>query len=329
MKKLIIMMLLVNTQAWSGAFVFAGDSNGLDIIAHPTGYTGSGGELTISVCLDPTGTGNTDLVKPVKNIVRTWNGLQPYNSNLTFGGDNNVPFAQFDWESTVLHEVGHCIGLAHPNLGSQTGVTGDNTNYTNSTDGADNTFDFNDGADNIIGSDDDLRDDDQNLFWFNEALNNPFVLSPPYDASNYTKDVNDLPGGHNYPANPDRTVGADLGFADSEAVMQQGTFNDEAQRRLGIDDYATLKLAMSGLNEVQGTSDDYTIKLTYGGIASGCDINIKNDTTYSGFAVCSVGGTFLNGTHVAITSAAIRTNPASNWFFNPIGNDVIFKDGFE
>ncbi|MGJ8664711.1 MAG: hypothetical protein ACSHWU_13735, partial [Marinicella sp.] len=275
------------------------------------------------------GTDNAELVVPVLNIIDTWNELASVNSNLTFGGDNNVPFSQFDWESTVLHEVGHCIGLAHPNLGSQTGVSGVNTNYTNSTDGVDDEFDFNDGSDNIIGSDDDLRDDDQNLFWFNDAVNNPFVLSPPYGASNYTRDLIDLPGGDNYAANPDRAVGAALGFTNSEAVMQQGTFNDEAQRQLGADDEATLRLAMSGADEIQGNADDYTIVLSYGGIASGCDININNDPTYTGFAVCGVGGTFVNGTHVAITTASIRTNPSSNWFFNPLGNDLIFEDGFE
>jgi hypothetical protein len=322
----------VSSNVSAGSYVFAGDPPNENLVTHPTGYLGSGGRINVSVCIDPTSTITAPLVQPVKNIVETWNQLNPVTGNLLSFGNNNIPNnSDYDWESVTLHEVGHCIGLAHPNLGSQTGVTGNDTNYTNTTKGVDGVFDFDDGADNIIGSRDDNRDDDINLFWFNDNINNPFVLTPPYDQTKYTRNLNDLPNGHNYAANSDRTVGAALGFASSESVMQQATFNDEDQRRLGIDDVASIKFAMSGVDQVHGTADDYTYRLTYGGIASNCDINIKHDASYPGFAVCNVSGFFIgNSDHLRISAANISVNPSAvSWFFNQDKNDLIYKDGHE
>ena len=39
--------------ARGGVYIFAGDSNGLDVVTHPKGYTGTGGPLSVSVCIDP------------------------------------------------------------------------------------------------------------------------------------------------------------------------------------------------------------------------------------------------------------------------------------
>ena len=326
----VSLLLMASLPVTAGGYIFAGESNGVDIVTHPKGYLGIGGRINLSVCIDPTSSNSASLVTSVENIVEAWNQLNPVEANLKLFGDNNIPSnSQYDWESVTLHEVGHCIGLSHPNLGSQTGVSGSNTNYTYSTDGADNTFDFDDGADDIIGSSDDLRDDDVNLFYFNNQVNNPFVLSPPYDSTNYSRAVANLPGGDNFPANPDRSVGAALGVADTEGVMQQGTFNDEDQRRLAADDVVTIKYAMSGVDEMQGTADDYTYRLEYGGITAGCDINIKHDPTYTGFAVCGTTGFFVSGNHLRIEEANIRVNPnAVSWFYNDVKNDLIFKNDF-
>lgn len=326
-----ILLFLASNQLLAGSFIFAGNLGEEDLITHPKGYTGSGGRLTVSVCIDPASVDSAQLVQPVKNMVETWNQLNPVSENLKLFGNNNIPGnSDYDWESVTLHELGHCIGLAHPNLGSQTGVTGVNTNYTATNKGNDGIFDFGDGVDNIIGSNDDDRDDDNNLHWYNKNINNPFVLTPPFDSSNYSVSLSDLPIGHNFVANADREVGNDLGFSNSESVMQQGSYNDEDQRRLAIDDVATIRLAMSGLDETAGTADDYTYKLEYGGVASNCDINIKHDNTYTGFAVCNVTGFNINSKHIRIDTADIRINPnAVNWFYNQELNDLIFRDGVE
>jgi hypothetical protein len=330
---LVLLLILSSLDGLAGSFVFAGDANGIGVVAHPKGYLGSGGQISVEVCIDPTSSLTSELVIPVQNIVNTYNQLNGVNDNLKIFGENNIPSnSDYDWESVVLHEVGHCIGLAHPNLGAQTGVSGGNTNYTATTKGSDNLFDFGVGTDGVIGSSDDQRDDDVNLFWFNADINDPFQPTPPFDSSKYTRVLSgNLPGGHSFATNPDRTVAALLGYGDrSESVMQQATFNDEAQRMLGIDDEVTLRYAMSGVDEVAGTADDYTFVLTYGGISSGCDINIKHDPGYSGFARCGVSGFFINGSHIRIDEANIQVDPtAVSWFFNTESNDLIFEDGFE
>ncbi|MFC3193675.1 hypothetical protein ACFODZ_05435 [Marinicella sediminis] len=323
MNKLVMVFILVYSGGVSaGSFIFAGEANGVDIIAHPTGYDGVVDVVNVSVCIDPTGDETTLLESPVKNIVTTFNNLRSESGNIISGSANNIPSGALDWESVALHEVGHCLGLAHPNLGSQTGVSGANTNFTASTDGADNAFDFDDGADNIKGTSDDLRDDDINLHWYNTGINNPFVLTPPYDSSNYSRTLAGLPGGHTYVTNASLEASSSLGAPSSEAVMQQGSRSNEDQRELGADDEATLRYAMSGVDQTSGTADDYTFNLTYGGITTGCDIMIKHHDI-SGLAFCSVGGSFISGSSIQITGASIEIDaPDFTWFFN----DVIFKD---
>lgn len=340
MKKIIIIGLLFSSQLQSGTFIFAGEGNGVDIVTHPAGYQpGSTSSLEVKVCIDPTGTETTKLEVSVKNIVSTFNKFEAVQQNIT--SENDVPFSDLDWESVVLHEVGHCLGLGHPNLGYQVEVIdgvnvivvdNENSNYTSTTKGADGVFDLNAGSDTIKGSSDDQRDDDVNLLWFNKNINNPFVGTPPYDSTTYSRNLNDLPNGHNFVANADRTVGNALGFPNSEAVMQQGTFNNEAQRELGVDDVATLRLGMSGVDMIAGTTDDYTFKLSYGGISNdpSCNINIKHFDT-SGIGVCKVGGSFLNNKHLAITEANIEIGSNFNWHFNQklSVEDEIFKNGFD
>lgn len=340
MKVLIAFVAVLYSHAlFAGAFVFAGDSNGVNRITHPQGFSLSNNpQLNVTVCIDPTGSETTQLETSVRNIANTWNQLNTASPNLISGGSNNIPSGKIDWESVTLHEVGHCLGLSHPNLGSQSsnGVSGSDTDFTQSTQGADNSYDIGiagAGTDGIKGSNDDQRDDDVNLHWFNKGINNPFVATLPYDSSNYSRDVNDLPNSHSYVANADRSVGSSLGFSNTEAVMQQGSFFDEDQRQLAIDDVATLSLGMSGIDVTANTADDYTVNVIYGGVASGgdCDINIKHDPTYSGLAVCSTGGQFLDSTHIVITTANIRIGASFDWFYNtvPNGNDLIFSNGFE
>jgi hypothetical protein len=326
-------LILTSSQtALAGAYIFAGEANGVDVIAHPPGYSGAGGVVNVKVCVAP-GTPNASAMEvSVQNVINTINRFEARQPNLAFNSANNVPSNAYDFESVALHEVGHCIGLAHPNLGFRQGVVeGANEDYTASTDGADNAFDFNDGLDNIIGSADDRRDDDLNLHWFFINENNPFVRSAVnIDESSYTRDLAELPFGDDYAANASRDVGDDLGVANTEAVMQQGTFIDEAQRDLAVDDVATLAFARSGLDEVAGTSDDYTVVLEYGGISSAtdCDIDIAFDAAITAFAFCSIpspGGTFRSngGTdyaHVEMEPPSIRFNTNFNWFFNNVSN---------
>ena len=305
----------LSVAAHAGTFMFVSESKP-DRITHSSGYIGTGGELTVEICIDPTSVNAADMVVSVENVAQTFSTLAPTTGNLFFGGDNNIPSGNVDFESAVLHEVGHCLGLGHPNIGAVTGVSGSDRNYTKSTKGINDAYDLATGVDGIRASNDDVRGDDVNFHWFRKSNNNPFTIGSVVDLSTYARDTSMLPGGL-YAENCDRTVAAARGFADTECALQQGAFTDEAQRALGHDDVAQFRIAMSGHDEVQDTSDDYTLNVTYVGLTTSCDIVIDFDNSETGFATCGVSGSF-SGDHGRITSANIYLNDSYNWFFNDV-----------
>ncbi len=317
--------------AASAGFVFAGETDAegnpisVDAVTHPIGYTGAGGVLNISVGIDPTSMFANDMAISTQNVVSAFNRLRATTNNLDFSG--TVPAAQFDFESVLLHELGHSMGLDHVNLGSRTGLSNPEEDYTHSTTGVNNIFNLNPGADGVIGSADDLRGDDVNLTYFDKATNDPFAVgnvnnpNAIIDSTTYSRDVADLPLGDSFAANGDRNVAEQLGYGTdtTEAVMQQGTFNGEAQREFGAQDVAHLRYGMSGLDELQGTADDYTFNLTFNGLTTAADIVIDFDDSETGFAVSQNSGLFLSGDHLAISSTSIFFNTGVgrfNWHFN-------------
>ena len=320
---------MLPTRAGAGSYLFTTLDANANRIVHPSGYTGIGGVLDVEVCIDAGAADAAMMEIPVQNAVKQINAMTAASPNLVLGAGNNIPAGGVDFESLTLHELGHCTGLGHPNLGLVTGVTGADTDFTKTSVGPNGTYAFNAGVDMVIGSSDDQRDDDVNRHWFEKLVNNPFLEVTSPQASTYSRDLADLPAGHGFPANAGRDVGALLGVTDTEAVMQQGQFSDEDQRRLQADDVATYRMAMTGVDEIAGTADDYTINLVYGGIkadTSGCDIKIESQTT--GFGVCLVNGLTLTGNHIRITSATFRYNSNLTWFFNQVpacsaGNDTL------
>lgn len=311
----------LSSNAQAGSYIFA-DADDLDIVTHPPGYTGIGGVVNVRVCIDPASLHAQEMEQSVINNIAVYNALVPTIDNIQRDDENDIPDGHLDFESVSLHEIGHCLGMAHPNLASESGLTGGDRNYTRTTTGANGSYDLDDGVDDVRGSLDDVRGDDENLFWFRKSNNNPFTIDTVVDSTTYSRDLADLPAGHSFAANPDRNVSNTLAVYGTEAVMQQGTFYDEAQRTLGHDDVATLRYAASGLDERESggpanrnTMDNYSVVLEYGGISdSNCDISMSI-VTGSGLGVCIAGGVFISSTHVAINSATIEFGDSYNWFF--------------
>ncbi len=332
---LLIFLLTPSTSIFAGAYVFAGEANGIDLVTHPLGYSGAGGAVNVNVCIVPGTPNQASMEVSVQNAIATYNRLISTSPNLRFGADNNIPAGFIDFESIFVHELGHCISMAHVNLATESGLTGTSQNYTKTTDGADNLFNITIGADGVRGSADDIRGDDDNLHYFEQLINNPFSEPTIVDNSTYTRNLGLLPAADIFAANADRSVAALYGAINSESVMQQGSFSDEDQRSLIADDVNTLRYGRSGLDNIDGNSDDYTVNLIYGGISNGasCNINVSFNDAQTGFAVCQTGGAFLSADDAVITSANTYYNTGFNWTFssnripNPIADAATTTSG--
>ena len=292
-------------------------------IIHPEGYTGVGGVVSVGVCILPDSQNASEMVVPTENAVRTWNNLNPVHGNFIRGSGSGV--TGFDYESVLVHEIGHCIGLDHTNLATESEVSSAHRDYSRSGNGTNDSFDLDDGADDVIGSADDVRGDDVNVNWFERSVNNPFAMASVVDKSTYSVSLNDLPPSHSFVANGTRNVASLLGYPNTEAVMNQGTYSREAQRDLSHDDVATLRLGMSGADETQGTPDDYVVVLTYHGIRddNNCDIRIRIDPATSNFAFCSVRySASIAAGHRSLRNTNITLSGDFNWFFNQTTNAI-------
>lgn len=311
---ILICLCAAAPSARAFAYLFS-DSQGATTITHPRGYTGTGGLLTLRIGIAPGSLFAEEMAVPLQNAIFIWNGLSPTTANLLVLGRPGA----FDFESALLHELGHSLGLEHPNLGTESGFGDSRSEYTRTTRGIDGGFDLGAGPDGVFGSRDDVRDDDANLNWFPTATNNPFTMGTIVDSTTYRLELSALPPGSAFPANASRQVAAITpGLpANSEAVLQQGTFANEAQRSLGHDDVAGLRYAMAGLDEVAGTDDDYALELVFAGLTSAADVVVKFDDQRTGFAVTDYSALRIGSTsHLALGPAVVSFNSTQPWFFN-------------
>jgi hypothetical protein len=319
------------TQA--GVFMFAESQEEPNIITHPTGYTGNESVLTVSVCIATDSESISELEIPVRNTITVWNELDPVigNSNRF---DPQLDLNQYDAESVLLHEVGHCIGIAHPNLASESNLSGSDRRFAKTLVGPNQQYDLDAGSDGVIGSREDIRGDDINMVWFRIGQNNPFLYAGTIDATTYSTDLANLPSGHEFAEIPGRQIHNLRGHPDGEAVMYQGIFNQETSRQIHPSDATMLRLGMSGLDRTQGTSDDYALELVYGGVDDTCDITVRMEG--AGFGQCGISATYPawpETSHLTITEAEITLGSTSNvnWFFNDelLDDSLIFHDRFE
>jgi hypothetical protein len=317
-----VLIALETDQLIAGTFIQS-ETLGADLVTHPQGYSGSGAALNIDVCI-VTGSPNQSAIEvAVRNTVDRYNLLIPTIGNIRLAPDNELAANEVDFESVFLHELGHCIGLEHPNLGDLLMGGGPDANHTRSLPGMDLAYDLDDGADNIIGSGDDLRDDDVNLHWFFVGSNNPFDLTAEPDGSTFSRNLIDLPMADNYPANGDRTVSTIFGLPVSEAVMQQGLIVAEEQRSLSADDVATLQFARTGIDRISGNADDYSVNLNFilDGDDPDCDLFVEFDDIKTSLAACeTLPLSTIDAENAQITTANIYFNSLNlsmaSWYFS-------------
>lgn len=311
----LIPSLAIVSPVSAGVFMFA-DSGNPDSITHPPHYTGRGGKIIVTVGLSERLRNHLEQLSiPVQNAIDTWNYLIPTVRNILPAGRSNVKSEHIDFESVLLHELGHCIGLGHPHFDQESNVPTWNSDFTRSTAGANGRYDFNAGQDGVAGSADDQRGDDINLHWFNTD-NNPFQLAPIVDRFTYSRHLSDLPPGHWFAANGNQEVARLLGLPNTEAVMHQGIATGEARRQLSADDVATLRLAMSGFDGRARTKDDYTVTLIFDPFAKS-DITLDIDRNQTALAQCRVIATEVRSGQYVIDHGKIIFNDEINWFFNP------------
>jgi hypothetical protein len=315
------------TAAKAASYIFADDGR-LDLVTHAKGYTGAGGALTVTVGIDQASAFASQIAVSIQNAVNTFNALIPTVNNFSFG---QIASDAIDFESVFLHELGHSLGLNHFNLASESSLGAPRNRGAKTTDGADDTFYVDPGADGVYGSSDDLRGDDQNLIYFN-AANDPFVTDLGIvDSTTYSRDVGDLPAGDLAANIGSREVAALLGYGNTEAVMVQGFRFGEVQRTLAAQDVAGILYAQSGLDSIAGTEDDYDLNLQFVGTVDAADILVGFANTYevggrtepNSYAVSVSSAAFIPGSSnqdAVIIRNNIYFNDTRNWFFNQQSN---------
>ncbi len=324
-------LVLFSPVAHSGVFAFAEVLQNPETITHPSGYTGAEDLLEVTVCIDPASESKSELEVAIHNSIQLWNGLEPETGNAVFAPDSGVPSNKVDAESVLLHELGHCLGLGHPNLASESGLHGDGRRFakTLAGGGPDNGYTLDRGADGVIATQTDARGNDVNLHWFRKSNNDPFSIASTVDATTYSNDLADLPAGHQFATVAGAQVAQSRGLERTEAVMHQGIHYGEKRCALGHDDVAMIRLGMAGTDRTAGTDTDYEVKLVFVGEQSDCDINVK--VGGNTFAYCSISGGQIAPNHWAISAAQIRlaSNSLINWHFNEErAGDSMFRDTF-
>lgn len=265
----------------------------------------------------------------VMRAVATWDNRAPI-----LGADNLTSFPAglpagtpvkvlggqtFDLETIFVHEMGHAIGLGHPDFADRAvgpAVPGPVTRFTASTLGANGRIDAA-GRDGRVGNFDDNRGDDLSLHLVDRD-NNPFnAFNGVIDKSTFTMDGPFATGG--FAQTPTREVAAAGRAAtsfnairDLEALMVQGARPLEVQRELTRDDLHGMSYLQSGPDQLSGgrfAADDHVFSLVFN--AAG---------------VASAAGAVPAGVQILVNNIALAPPLARTVFARPFASAIVEYD---
>jgi hypothetical protein len=333
--RLVFLAALLSLPVLVEAGAFIGSQSNVNRVAHPPPYTGAqSGEIVATVCLAPGSPVAAEI--PTRNAVATFNRMLATLGNNVPGSSVGKPGGRPDYESVLLHELGHCIGLDHSTLGPSELSTSDFSDprlyYTIATAGPNGILDTGAGTDSVRASRDDVRGDDVNRHWYRNGTNNPFEIpSGRIDRVTHSVALGNLPGGHSFVEAatsffPCRAESGDTSFLRGQPRTQDVMFPVYCQgnvyRNLSPNDVRTLSIARAGASgDATQTSDNYSLRLNYIGFASSCNIKIEFVSS-AGFAFCSISFS-PSGNNAFIGSANARFQTFGtgsgeiNWWFNP------------
>lgn len=313
-------------------------------INHPPGYTGQS-VLVVDVCVEQLPP-QPDLSQVTASAVATWEAATPMLGNcLPFCSlpEDLSPGGIYDAESVVLHELGHALGLGHPNLQFRDPVVNAFVHTSFSAAHTGSPIGVLVGNDEIRGSEDDFMDNiggttATNVTWFRENDNDPFVIdSSVIDINSYSRATNtSLPPGSTWAANANFCHGFEFGHPRTHSVMYSTFTTLMEYEGLTADDVNMLKMQHNGQNRVYdgGAGDDYSLTLNFVTDCTGAEIKVTwgidmDPGTLGGTAseAQSTFGTTAHYTLVPVSGVSavyILLNPDMNWSFSGV-----FADGFE
>ncbi len=254
----------------------------------------------------------------------------------------------FHAESVILHELGHALGLDHPNLLFNDPAVGGNfihTSFSAAYDGAPAGVLI--GSDGVRGSKDDFMDDlfgttAVNIHWFRELDNDPFVVdSDIIDIDHYSRSTNtQLPAGSTWATNANFCHGFQLGHPRTHAVMYSVVPTSMVFTGITADDANMIKMQRAGEDRLAGTAGDYVAQITWVPDCADAEIEV-------GFGALPTGVPGATAVHVLPTFASpppplarhytsvpqsagssriiVTLKDNANWDYG----EYVFADGFE
>jgi hypothetical protein len=347
--------------AWLPAAAFAGVFLDTDPghVTHAADYQGEGGPRVLQVCLDPTALPiSGDPRQATYNAIAEFNRSRGSSPNIASAAAAGLAADAVDYESLLLHELGHCVGLDHNVLGpSEVGCTLDGSCvgdpglfHVNAGPGPNGLRDAFAGVDGARGTSDDLRLDDANRHWYRAGFNDPFVEFGLPDRSTHVQ-AGSLPVGETSaeaaasfnPCNQGTATSATWlanGAAPTMDVMFPVLCTANVVRRLSPNDRTTLRIARAGIDGAAGTPDDYSVTLVFQEQdQSGCDILVRFPS--GGGFHCAVDLLTLPGGDTVVSdgpdadryAGIINLQRQTKWHFNAAdttgGSEALHCDGFE